>query len=273
MYGTDSAVVCASYEGHCLWFRGYPDAALPRDADAVRIARELGEAHSLALALAFSAGLRINRRAPAEAMRLADEVMALSTEQHLAQWIGTALVSRGIALAELGRAEDGVAAMFEGLSVFQATGARIAGRYFVAMLAAAHGRAGRFQDGLAVMDAMLPLLASCEDVFWDSEIARTRAELLSHCAGDEPGRIEALLREALTLARNTDSKVLELRAAGTLAAFLGRRGDRDEGLAILAPVFEWFTEGFDTLDLRDAAGILAELAPQAAAGLTARTST
>jgi class 3 adenylate cyclase/predicted ATPase len=274
MYGTDSAVVCASYEGHSLWFRGYPDQALRVDDHAVRIARELGEAHSLALALAFAAGLRINRREPEETLRFAEEVIAISTEQQLAQWKGSGLVSRGIALAEMGRAEEGVAAMFEGLTVFQATGARIAGRYFVAMLADAHLRAGRAQDGLAFLDATLPILASCEDVFWDSEVARTRAELLLAFAADEPAPIEAHLREALALSRNTDSKILELRAAVSLARFLGRHGRSDEGHAILAPVHAWFTEGFDTVDLRQAAEVLADLSPQpVAAGLTARTST
>ena len=274
VYGTDSAVVSSTYEGHALWFRGYPAQALCREDEAIRIARELGQAHSLTLALIFGGALRINRGEPAQALPLCEEAIAISTEQQLAQWIGSGLVTRGIAFAELGRAEEGIAAMFEGLGVFQATGARIAGRYFVAKLAEAHRLAGRAQDGLAFLDATLPLLATCEDVFFDSEVARTRGELLLALAPDERAPAEACFREALALARNTDSKSLELRAAAALARFLRRYGEADEAYAILAPVHGWFTEGFDTGDLRAAADLLADLATQVSVtGLTARTST
>jgi predicted ATPase len=109
------------------------------------------------------------------------------------------------------------------------------------------------------MDGALPVLASCEDVFSDSEVARTRAELLLMIAPEDLEPVEACFREALVLARNTDSKSLELRAAAGLAHFLARHGRGDEGHAILAPVYAWFTEGFDTRDLRDAADVLARL--------------
>jgi predicted ATPase len=273
MYGTDSSVVSATYEGHALWFRGYPEQAVRKDDEAVRIARELGQAHSLTLALIFSGALRVNRGEPAKAIPLCDEAIAISREQHLAQWIGSGMVTRGIALAQLGRAEEGIAAMFEGFAAFQASGARIAGRYFLANLADAHRRAGRPQDGLAFMDGTLPLLASCEDAFSDSEVARARAELLLMIAPDDVGPVEACFREALALARNTDSKSLELRAAAGLADFLARHGRGDEGHAILAPVYAWFTEGFDTQDLRDGAAVLARFEPHPSAGSAPRTST
>ncbi len=263
-YGTDSAVVSTTYEGHALWFRGYPEQAIRKDDEALRIARKLGQAHSLTLALTFSAALRVNRGEPEQAIALSDEAIAISREQHLAQWIGSGMVTRGFALAQLGRAEEGIAAMFEGLSAFQASGARIAGRYFLANLADAHRRAGRPQDGLAFMDGTLPLLASCEDVFADSEVARTRAELLLMIAPDELEPVEAGFREALALARNTDSKSFELRAAMSFADFLACHGRADEACAILAPVHAWFTEGFDTGDLRAAAGVLARVEPSRA---------
>jgi adenylate cyclase len=97
MYGTDSSVVSATYEGHALWFRGYPEQAVRKDDEAVRIARELGQAHSLTLALIFSGALRVNRGEPAKAIPLCDEAIAISREQHLAQWIGSGMVTRGIA--------------------------------------------------------------------------------------------------------------------------------------------------------------------------------
>ncbi len=273
-YGTDSAVVSSTYEAQALWFRGYPDQALRKRDESVRIARDLGQAHSLALALMFGGALHITRGEPAKALVFFEESIAISTEQQLAQWLGSGLAQRGVALADLGRAEEGIAAMFEGMRVFQATGARIAGRYFAAKLADAHLRAGRAQEGLAFMDGTLPLLASCEDVFWDSEVARTRGELLLALAPDDLAAAEACFREALALARNTDSKSLELRAAAGLARFLGRHGRCDEGYEILAPIHRWFTEGFDTGDLRAAAELLVELASQTVAvGLTARTST
>jgi class 3 adenylate cyclase/predicted ATPase len=257
LYGTDSSVVSTTYEGHALWFRGYPEQAIRKDEEALHIARKLGQAHSLTLALIFSGALRVNRGEPTKAIPLCDEAIAISQGQHLAQWIGSGMVTRGIALAQLGRAEEGIAAMFEGLAAFQASGARIAGRYFLANLADAHRRAGRPEDGLAFMDGALPLLASCEDVFSDSEVARARAGLLLMIAPEDLEPVEACFREALVLARNTDSKSLELRAAAGLAHFLARHGRGDEGHAILAPVYAWFTEGFDTHDLRDAADVLA----------------
>ncbi|MFN8642324.1 MAG: adenylate/guanylate cyclase domain-containing protein [Candidatus Binatia bacterium] len=260
-YGTDTSVVSTTYQGQALLYRGYVDQAKRKAEESVAIARALGHAHSLALALNFAGSLCGQRGEYAAARACSDELHAIATEQHFALWVGAALLQRATSLVGEGRAEDGIATFYEGIAVVQSTGATIAGRYCAACLAEAHLHAGRPRDGLDVLDGMCAALARCEDVFYDCEVARTRGRLLYAAAPDDVGAAEACLREALALARGQDGKLLELRAATSLASLLGDTGRGAEGAGLLADTYAWFREGFDIPALREARALLAALAP------------
>src|SRR5262249_30759041 len=138
LYGTDTAVVCTTYQSQALLFLGFPDQALGKAEESVAIARKLGHVHSLVLALAFAGSLRLQRGEPREASVLIEEASTLACEQQLSQWIASASVVRADILVADGRAEEGIAEFYAGFAAFQASGATISGRYFVARLAEAH---------------------------------------------------------------------------------------------------------------------------------------
>ena len=275
-YGTDTSVVSTAYQAQALLYLGYLDQALRKAEESVAIARALGHVHSLVLALNFSATLHMQRGEFAAVLTRSDEQHALATEQHLALWVGAAIAQRAGALVGLERGEEGIAAYFAGMATLQATGATISGRYFAARLAAAYLQVGKPQEGLDVLDGMCAALARCEDVFYDSEVLRTRGCLRLALSPGESGAAEGCFREALALARKQGATLLELRAATALARLLGETGRRAEASNLLAATYASFTEGFDTPDLCKAGALLAELAPAQAAtpgGSTARTST
>jgi predicted ATPase len=275
LYGTDTAVVCTTYEAQALLFLGFPDQALRKAEESVAAARRLGHVHSLVLALSFAGSLRLQRGEPHEAVPLIEEASTLASEQQLSQWIASATVVRGDILVTLGHAEEGIAEFFAGVAAFQASGATIAGRYFVARLAAAHLAAGRAEEGLALLERLLPLLVQCEDVFYDAEVARIRGRLLLAMSPGDPAPAETRFLEALELARRHGSKFLELRAATSLAGLWRTLGKCDEARRLLVGVHGGFSEGFTTSDFRDATTLLAELTgqPEASAGFVARTNT
>src|SRR5262249_34852545 len=152
----------------------------------------------------------------------------------LSQWIASASVVRADILVAVGRAEEGIAEFFAGLAAFQASGATISGRYFVARLAEAHLAAGRAGEGLDLVERMLPLLERCEDVFYDPEVARTRGRLLLATSPGVPEPGEKRFLEALGLARRYGSKFLELRAATSLAELWRKLGRFEDARKLVA---------------------------------------
>jgi class 3 adenylate cyclase/predicted ATPase len=274
LYGTDTAVVCATYEAQVLFFLGFPHQALRKAGESLAIARALGHVHSLVLALLFDGILHRLRGELSDAHVLLDEAQRLADEQQLAQWIGSCAAVRADLMVASGQVEEGIREFLAGLAAFQATGATIAGRYFAAMLAEAYLAAQQPAEGLAVLDSFLEGLAHCEDILWDPEVLRTRGRLLVASSPDDPGPAEACFLQALELAHRFSARSLELRAATSLADLWGRLERRAQARRVLGDVYGWFTEGFETRDLKAAGALLSSLASQEpAAGLTARTST
>jgi len=259
VYGTESGVVCETYAAQTLWFQGYPDQALERCRRAVQRARALGHANSLGLALAFSAALHNLRREPLPTRRFADETVAFSEEQHLPFWRGFGMIFQGLSIAEQGRAQEGIDLMLAGVSSFQATGAGLGGPFCLVMLAEAYLRAGRAEDGIAMLTNGLRLVGQYEDVFFDAEVSRVNGCLLLAAPSGDSTAAERCLLDALDCARRQEAKMLELRAATSLARLWQRNGDPERGHATLHGIYGWFKEGFETVDLADAATLLSEL--------------
>jgi predicted ATPase len=164
---------------------------------------------------------------------------------------------RGWALAERGQGEEGIAQIHQGLAAYQATGATRDRPYYLALLAEASARVGRTTEGLEALTEALATLGTSGARWWEAELYRLRGELL--LSADKEAAAEACLHQALDLARRRQAWSLELRVAMSLARLWQPQGKRTEAYALLAPIYNWFTEGFDTLDLQEAKALLEEL--------------
>ena len=166
---------------------------------------------------------------------------------------------RGWALAEQGQSIEGTVQMREGLAAYRATGAEVDRAYFLALLAEVYGQRKQDDEGLTVLEEALALMDQHASVIWEAELHRLKGMLLLARSTENQVEAEACFHEALTIARHQQAKSLELRAAMSLTCLWQRQGKRAEAHALLAPIYGWFTEGFDTADLQEASVLLAEL--------------
>ena len=186
--------------------------------------------------------------------------MTIATDQGFPQQLAATTLLRGWALAACGQGEEGRAQIRQGLAAYQATGAMGERPYFLALLAEASAKVGQTTEGLEALAEALATLAKSTVRWWEAELYRLRGALLLQHAGAQPGEAEACFHQALAVARRQQARSLELRAAMSLARLWQRQGKRAEARELLAEVYGWFTEGFDTADLQAAQALLEELA-------------
>jgi predicted ATPase len=166
---------------------------------------------------------------------------------------------QGWALAAQGRVEAGIDQMSKGLRAAGATGGVNITTLMLASLAEAHGKIDQNEEGLRVLAEALALVDKTEERFWEAEIHRLKGELLLQLSSDNAVEAESCYQKALSIAQNQEAKSLELRAATSLAQLWQSQNKRQEAHDLLAPVYNWFQEGFDTADLIDAKALLDEL--------------
>jgi predicted ATPase/transcriptional regulator with XRE-family HTH domain len=250
------AVRC--FAGWSLWFMGKPDQALARINEAVALARDLGEPHGLARALAFAAVLHQLRREPSIAQQHADAAMALADEHGLLFYGAMAQVVRGWALIGRGNDEHAADQIRQGLDAWQHTGAQLMRPHFLAVLSEACAPAGPEDQGLRILDEALAMTRSSGERMYEAEIHRLRGErLLRGARRDADVRAaETCFEQALDTARLQEALSLELRAAVSLARLRRKRVRHVLVRDLIAPVYERFEQGFDTVDLREARGLL-----------------
>jgi predicted ATPase len=239
-----------------LWLLGYPDQAL----QTIQQARTQALAHpfSQAVALDHSAWVHQYRREVHLVQERAEAALALSREQGFAMYVAIGTVLRGWALAKQAQQEEGIAQISQGLAACRTVGLELLRPYFLAMLAEVYGDAGQIDAGLAVLAEALAVMENTGERCWEAEQYRLRGELLLQ-AGADAWQAETCFRQALDIARRQQAKSLELRAAMSLARLWQRQGKRSDALELLAPIYGWFTEGFDTADLQEAKALLEEL--------------
>jgi predicted ATPase len=185
--------------------------------------------------------------------------LALATEHGLPLWIGMSSVMHGWALAEQEQIAQGIAQIHAGLVTLERAGDRLFCLYYVTLLAEAMTKAGQRDAGLAAIEEAIEDCRKAGVSYWDSELQRLRGELLLAKDRSEAVAVETCFRQAIEIAKGQSAKSLELRAATSLARLWAAQGKRAEACELLAPVYGWFTEGFDTQDLRDAKALLDEL--------------
>jgi len=191
---------------------------------------------------------------------VAEKDLAVTTEEMLPFFCAHAMVLRGWALVEQGQCEEGIAQLREGLVAYRATGAELECSHWLALLAEAYRDTGQPKEGLRVIAEALDHVAQTGIVYYEAELHRLEAELRLRLDTPDEQRAEISLRRALETARQQQAKSWELRAATSLARLWGEHGRRAEARNLLAPVYGWFTEGFDTADLKEAKALLDQLA-------------
>jgi predicted ATPase len=264
--GEDPGVVCLSFIGWVLWFLGYPDQALQRNHEAIALARELSHPLSLTRALFWAARLHQLRREWQATQARVEEVIALSSEQGYAYRSAQGTLLQGWVLAEQGQRDEGIAQMRQGLTAFRATGGVLGLPHHLGLLAQAYGNVGQVEAGRSVLDEALAVVENTGERRWEAELYRLKGELLWQQTGsrrqqaDMTSEAETCLRQALATARRQQGKSLELQAAMSLSRLWLQQGRRAEAHDLLAPVYGWFTEGFDTADLQEAKALLDALA-------------
>ena len=258
--GQDPGVVCQLYAAMTLWLLGYPEQALARLHEALALAHELSHPYSLAYARSMAAFVSQMRRDVPAVHEQAEAAIALSTEQGFPLWAAQGTSLRGWVLAMQGQGEEGVAQVRQGIAAWQATGAMLHVPYFCTVLADIFAHLGHPADGLQALAEAHTLVEKHEERYWEAEVCRLRGVLLLQQMGTPQAEAEAWLQQALDVARRQEAKLLELRAAISLSRLWQQQGKRTDAHALLAPIYGWFTEGFDTADLQEAKALLEELA-------------
>jgi predicted ATPase len=257
--GLDTRVNCLSYMASTLWALGYPDQALKKGDEAVASAQALSHPLSLAFAEGLVCYLHQYRRDPRAAQETAESLIALSVEHGFTHWLAQATLTRGWAMAEQGHGEEGIAQIQEGLAAFRATGTEMTRPHALCMLAEACMETGRLDDGLSALREAMAAADEHETRQYETEMHRIKGELLLRQDLSKAAEAQSCFQRAVEIARNQSAKSLELRATMSLARLLRDTGRRDDARTMLAEIYGWFTEGFDTADLKDAKALLDEL--------------
>jgi len=185
--------------------------------------------------------------------------ISLATEQGFPHWRARGVLLRGWTLAHQEQAQEGIEQLTQGLRTLRAMGVAINQSYFLALLTEAHRTMGQPEAGLTALAEALTLVDSSGERFYEPELYRLKGQLLLQLSSDNSTEAEACFHHAIAIARSQHAKSWELRTATSLARLWQQQGKRQEARDLLAPVYHWFTEGFDTLDLKDAKMLLDEL--------------
>src|SRR5712691_640167 len=258
-YGQDSGVACGWVRALALWMLGYPDQALQGMEETLALARKLAHPFSVAQTLHFSALLHQLRREPQAARAQAEAALALCTEQGFTAYGVFSLLPRGWALAQQGEVAEGIAQIRQGFAGWRATGAGVAWPWWLALLAEACGKVGQFDEGLRAVEEALAAVQHNEEHHYEAEVYWLKGELLLQEAPARQEEAEKNFQQALAVARRQQAKSWELRAAMSLSRLWQQQGKRTEAYELLAPIYGWFTEGFDTADLQEARALLEAL--------------
>jgi class 3 adenylate cyclase/predicted ATPase len=259
-YGQDIGASAFCFLSWALWHDGYPDQAARTADRALLHAREFGHAYTLAYTLRTTAIRAVLSRDVLAVERLAKENATISGEHGFPLFCAHSDVLLGWAGAHRGQGADGIDRMRSGIAAATAIGTRHYETIFLGLVAEALAFAGEAGEGLAEIDQALARSAESDEKWADAELHRLRGDLVCRLPRPDLDNAERSFGAALSIAREQGTKGYELRAATSLARLLRDHGRREEARQLLAPVYDWFTEGFDTADLKDAKALLAELA-------------
>jgi predicted ATPase len=277
-YGVDLGVAARGDGAQTLWYLGYPDQALRKSQEVLTQAKKLSHTHTVAYALLVVAHLHCCRREWQVAQEYAEELIAFTTEWGLRLFSALGRSARGWALAGQGQYEEGLAEACQGMATQQATGLRSGVSRYLSILAEASGRAGQTEEGLRLLAEAWAAVDRTGQHYYEAEVYRLKGELTLQKFQVSGSRFqvanpqllipnpqaeaeaEACFHKAIEIARRQSAKSLELRAVMSLSRLWQQQGKRAEARQLLAEIYDWFTEGFDTKDLQEAKALLEDSA-------------
>ena len=245
-----------------FWVLGYPDQATQRGKSALELADRLSSARERSVVLFYLNRLSLCQRDWQETLRLADETIAFSAERDITQSLIFSNIFRGRALTAEGQHEQGLSLIQQGLEAYRTSGAISRLTHLLAILAESQAHAGQLQMARASLEEALTLAEGSGEPWIKAELYRLKGEFLLNADegwGAEVVASESCFKNAINIARNQQAKSWELRAATSLAQLWLSQGRHQDAYDLLAPIYDWFTEGFDTSDLIDAKALLDEL--------------
>ena len=260
-FGLDAGVHALSYRSWALWLLGYPDAALTGSHRALSDAREIGQAATLMGALVTAMLPHICCGNYVMGNLLVDELVALAEAKGTLLWDALGRILRGGMLTLKGKSSDVVQMITSGIDAEKATGATFFIPWFASSLASAYAELGKIEDAWRCIGEAMTAAESTKEKWYEAEINRIAGEIALMTTEPDRAKAEEYFEKALTVAGRQQAKSWELRAAMSMARLWRDQGKRDEARDLLAPVYGWFTEGFDTLDLKEAKALLNELSP------------
>jgi predicted ATPase len=282
-YGYDPGVAGLSCIALVLWHLGYMDQALEKGRDAVILAQELSHPYSLAFAFGIVAEFHQFRREVQVVQARAKAAITLSDEQGFPVFSALGTILQGWALTEQSQEEEGIAQMRQGLTTWRATGAEMWQSHFLALLAEVYGKMRRVEEGLVVLAEAMDFVQTTGERYYEAELYRLKGELTlqletrgwrletsppssqasslkSQAPSGAEQEAEGYFLKAIEIAQKQQAKSLELRATTSLARLWQQQGKTVEAHKMLEEIYSWFTEGFDTVDLKEAQALLSQLA-------------
>jgi tetratricopeptide (TPR) repeat protein len=253
-------VTILSFRSACLWLLGYPAASRNDGERAVKNARETGQATTVMYALYYAAANHIRCGNYAAAHTQVDELIALADERGVRYWKALGTAVRGSLFTMTGKASDAVRANTSGITSLRSSEATLYEPYYLSYLAMSYAELGQFHDAWRCIDDAIETVERSKEKWCEAEVRRRAGEIALLSVGPDKAKAQSHFDRALAVAREQQAKSWELRAAISMARLWRDQGKREEARDLLAPVYGWFTEGFDTLDLKEAKALLDELA-------------
>jgi predicted ATPase/class 3 adenylate cyclase len=257
-FGQDTRAAMLGYRARVVWLLGYPEAALKDTNEAINYARELGEAATLMHALGITALTHIHCGDYETASAKGEELIALAGEKNAAFWKACGMITKGCVLTLIREASDAVDKLTSGMTAWRATGATFWEPSHLTYLARAHGQLGQLEHASRCISDALTLVETTKECWYEAEVRRIAGEI-ALLAPERYTEAERYFERALTVARQQQAKSWELRAAMSMARLWRSQGKVQQARELLAPICSWFTEGFDTRDLKEAKVLLEEL--------------
>jgi DNA-binding winged helix-turn-helix (wHTH) protein/predicted ATPase len=258
-FGVDAQVSILSYRALALWTLGYPKAALTDTEYAIKIAREIGHAATLMYALGHAPLTCFHCGNYEMGTAIVAELTAVANEKDASVWKASAMINRGWLLGATGKVSEAIHLLTSGISAYRSTGARIFVPLQLSNLARAYAKLDQIDDARRTIDEAMTVIEATKEKWFEAEVFRAAGDIALMMPKRDVAEAEAYLERALAVARTQQAKSFELRAAMSMARLWRAQDKQKEARDLLASVYSWFGEGFDTVDLREANALLRDL--------------
>ena len=272
-FGQDIQVAILSYRSLTLWLLGFPEAALKDAENVVKYAREMGQAPSLMFALFVTAIVRILCGNYSVATAQAQELFLVADEKGALLWKAGGMMFEGCVLASTGKSSEAIERLTAGSIEYQSTGTTTFLTWFLSYLTRAYVELGQFNDAWPRIGEMMTAVQTTKESWWEADLHRIGGEITLASPNWDEAKAQMYFERALAVARKQQAKSWELRVSMSLARLWRSQGKVQQARELLAPVYGWFTEGFDTRDLKEAKALMDALSPPPDAPLTSKDAT